>query len=85
MKKEKKELITFIEAGCAACHNGTLVGGNSFQKFGVVAPYLEYTKGQNIDEGRYLATKKEEDKYVYKVPSLRNIALTPPYFHDGSS
>jgi Cytochrome c peroxidase len=83
-QKEKKGLITFIEVGCVACHNGPLVGGNSFQKFGVVAPYWEYTKNQSIDEGRYLVTKKEEDKYVYKVPSLRNVALTPPYFHDGS-
>ncbi|MCS7204159.1 MAG: cytochrome-c peroxidase [Leptospiraceae bacterium] len=77
--QEMKGLETFIEVGCASCHNGALVGGSMYQKMGVMNPY-ENTK----DFGRYNVTKKEEDKYVFKVPSLRNVALTAPYFHDGS-
>ncbi|GBC89203.1 Cytochrome c551 peroxidase [bacterium HR13] len=55
-----------------------------YQKFGIYEPYWKYTKSESIDEGRYAVTKKEEDKYVFKVPPLRNVAMTPPYFHDGS-
>lgn len=83
-KEEKIGLKTFMEIGCVACHNGALVGGNSYQKFGIYEPYWKYTKSQDIDEGRYVVTNKEEDKYVFKVPSLRNVANTSPYFHDGS-
>lgn len=78
-KEEIQGLKTFIEVGCIQCHNGALLGGNSFQKMGKLNPY-ENTK----DLGLYNVTKKEEDKYVFKVPSLRNVALTAPYFHDGS-
>jgi cytochrome c peroxidase len=77
-------LKTFIEIGCASCHNGAGIGGASFQKFGVVADYWTQTGSQPIDEGRFTATKNPADKYVFKVPSLRNVAMTPPYFHDGS-
>lgn len=83
-EEEKKGLKTFIEVGCVSCHNGTLVGGTMYQKFGIYEPYWKYTKSESIDEGRYAVTKKEEDKYVFKVPPLRNVAMTPPYFHDGS-
>lgn len=83
-KQEKQGLKTFIQVGCVSCHNGPLVGGSMFQKFGVYYPYWEFTKSQVIDQGRYLYTKDEADMYVYKVPSLRNIELTSPYFHDGS-
>lgn len=77
--EEKKGLELFINKGCSACHNGVAVGGGMAQKFGVVKPYPNLK-----DLGRYQQTRKEEDKYVFKVPSLRNIALTYPYFHDGS-
>jgi len=62
------------------------VGGNMFQKFGVMDDY--FAKRGNLtqaDLGRYLVTKDENDKHVFKVPSLRNVALTAPYFHDGSA
>ncbi|MBK3332175.1 cytochrome-c peroxidase [Persephonella atlantica] len=77
-KKEKEGLRLFIDKGCASCHNGVAVGGEMFAKFGIVKPY------PTPDMGKYKVTKKEEDKYVFKVPSLRNIAMTYPYFHDGS-
>lgn len=69
----------FKESGCVACHSGIALGGSSFQKFGVFEKYTT----QNLSEGRYAVTGKEADKYVFKVPTLRNIELTYPYFHDG--
>lgn len=71
-------LDTFINTGCAACHNGPAIGGGMYQKLGLIKPYP--TK----DEGRFQATQQEADKFFFKVPSLRNIAKTGPYFHDGS-
>ena len=71
----------FKGKGCVGCHNGIGVGGGSFQKFGIVKPYPN--DGKNL--GRYAQTKKESDKFVFKVPLLRNIELTAPYFHDGST
>lgn len=71
----------FKSIGCSACHNGEGVGGNSFQKLGVVAPY----KTNNPAEGRYDVTKKDKDRMTFKVPMLRNVALTYPYFHDGAA
>jgi len=81
---EKKGLAAFMDIGCASCHSGTYVGGETFRKFGIGAPYWEFTKSEKPDEGRFAVTKKEEDRYVFKVPILRNVARTPPYFHDGS-
>lgn len=81
---EKKGLQTFINVGCTSCHSGELLGGNMFQKFGVHHDYWDYTKSTKVDEGRFTITQNEADKYVFKVPSLRNIAKTAPYFHDGS-
>ena len=69
----------FKTKGCVACHNGVAVGASTFQKFGVVKPYRD-----TETLGRYNVTKNEADKYVFKVPTLRNVALTAPYFHDGS-
>ena len=83
-KQEKSGLLTFINVGCASCHNGAALGGNSFQKFGVHKNYWELTGSKNIDKGRAEVTKNEADNYVFKVPSLRNIDKTAPYFHDGS-
>jgi cytochrome c peroxidase len=83
--EEKQGYARFKSYGCVACHQGVNVGGNMFQVFGVVRPYLgKHGSGQEIDLGRYLVTRRESDKYVFKVPSLRNVALTAPYFHDGS-
>ncbi len=83
-EKEKRGLKEFISVGCASCHSGSLVGGTMYQKFGIVEPYWKYTKSKKIDEGRYSVTKNEADKYVFKVPPLRNVEMTSPYFHDGS-
>jgi cytochrome c peroxidase len=76
----------FKSYGCVACHQGVNVGGNMFQTFGVMGDY--FAKRGNLTEadlGRYNVTKVESDKHVFKVPSLRNVALTAPYFHDGSA
>jgi cytochrome c peroxidase len=68
----------FVQTGCIACHNGATIGGQMYQKLGLVKPYP--TK----DLGRYAVTKNEADKMMFKVPSLRNVEKTGPYFHDGS-
>lgn len=81
---EKQGLKTFMEAGCITCHNGQMLGGNSFQKFGQFEDYWHYTNSKNVDMGLYDITKNEAEKYMFKVPSLRNIHETGPYFHDGS-
>jgi cytochrome c peroxidase len=77
---EKQGFKEFVSTGCVACHSGQLIGGQAFMKLGVVNPW----KNQN-DLGRYGVTKQESDKMVFKVPSLRNSALTAPYFHDASA
>jgi len=82
--EEKKGLELFINTGCITCHSGAAIGGNMFQKFGLYGNYWELTKSDPIDEGRFKETKNEADKYFFKVPSLRNIEKTYPYFHDGS-
>lgn len=76
---EKTGFNKFAAAGCAKCHNGIYVGGNSFQRLGAVKPW---TRGS--DPGRFGVTKNDGDRLVFKVPSLRNIERTAPYFHDGS-
>jgi cytochrome c peroxidase len=70
----------FKESGCVACHNGPAVGGASFQKMGVVAPY----KSTGNAEGRSAVTGKDADRFNFKVPTLRNVEMTYPYFHDGA-
>jgi cytochrome c peroxidase len=83
---EKAGYARFKQYGCIACHQGVNVGGNMFQKFGVMAAYPRPRGAANgADLGRYLVTGDEDDKQVFKVPSLRNVALTAPYFHDGSA
>jgi cytochrome c peroxidase len=77
-------LLRFINRGCASCHNGIGVGGHMFQKFGLMEDYWKATGSPEIDKGRFGFTNAPEDLYVFKVPSLRNVAVTPPYFHDGS-
>ncbi|MCF6281383.1 MAG: cytochrome-c peroxidase [Candidatus Polarisedimenticolaceae bacterium] len=71
----------FKKSGCIACHNGPAVGGASYQKMGVVAPYKTASKA----EGRSAVTGKDSDRFKFKVPTLRNVELTYPYFHDGEA
>jgi cytochrome c peroxidase len=71
----------FKESGCVACHNGPAVGGNSFQKMGVVEPY----QAQSPAEGLSAVTGKDADRFKFKVPTLRNVEMTYPYFHDGEA
>jgi cytochrome c peroxidase len=75
---EKAGFNAFVAEGCATCHSGTLVGGGAFQKLGVVKSYTD-----GSDPGRYNVTQNESDRLFFKVPSLRNVAMTGPYFHDG--
>ncbi|KHO64788.1 cytochrome C biogenesis protein CcsA [Pseudomonas flexibilis] len=70
----------FKDVGCTACHNGSAVGGNSFQKMGLVEPYAT----QNPAEGVAGLTGNDADRMKFKVPTLRNVELTYPYFHDGA-
>ncbi len=77
---EKEGFTLFKDLGCISCHNGVNIGGNLFQKMGIVKEY----KTSNNNLGRYNVTKEISDKYYFKVPSLRNIEHTAPYLHDGS-
>lgn len=83
-REARAGLRTFIDTGCASCHNGINVGGRMLQKFGVYRNYWEATGSEEIDNGRFDITGDEADLYVFKVPLLRNVAMTAPYFHDGS-
>ncbi len=83
-KKEKEGLGYFLDLGCSPCHSGVGVGGSMYQPFGVVGYYWDYTGSESRDEGRYAITGNEGERYWFKVPSLRNISKTAPYFHDGS-
>jgi cytochrome c peroxidase len=76
-QKQKEGYELFKSKGCIACHNGVNIGGNLYNKFGI----YENPKTPNL--GRYNVTHNQRDKYYFKVPSLRNIAKTAPYFHDG--
>ena len=76
---EKQGLKTFISTGCIACHSGALLGGSMYQKMGSVHPYAN-----SEDKGREAVTGNASDRYVFKVPSLRDISRTAPYFHDGA-
>ncbi len=71
-------LTTFLDAGCHSCHNGALLGGTTFQKLGLAKPYPGLT-----DPGRFDVTKVQADRGLFKVPSLRNVERTGPYFHNG--
>ena len=85
-KTAKSGYDLFKAYGCASCHQGTNIGGNMFQKFGAIGDY--FGDRGNItpaDLGRYNVTGSKSDRYVFRVPSLRNVAITPPYLHDGSA
>ena len=79
--EELEGYTLFKESGCVACHNGPNVGGGSFQKMGLVEPY----KTKNPAVGRAAVTGKDADRMNFKVPTLRNVELTYPYFHDGAA
>lgn len=78
--QELEGYMTFRNSGCVACHNGVNLGGSSFQKMGVVEPY----QTDNPAEGRSAVTGVDADRFSFKVPTLRNVELTYPYFHDGA-
>ncbi len=80
---ERRGYELFKSYGCASCHQGANVGGNMFQRFGFFGSPFTGTQGK-ADLGRFNVTGREEDRHVFKVPSLRLAVLTPPYFHDGS-
>ena len=80
----QKGLKEFMDAGCTQCHAGALLGGNMLMKFGLFANYWEHTNSSVIDSGKYVVTNAAADMFMFKVPSLRNIEKTGPYFHDGS-
>lgn len=82
---EEEGYRRFSEFGCISCHQGMLVGGNMFQKFGVLGDYFAGRSVSEADLGRFAVTGREEDRHVFKVPSLRNVSRTAPYFHDGSA
>ena len=85
--QEKRGYKAFQELGCISCHNGVNIGGNMYQKMGIMLPYDHTYIPQDFSvlNGRFNVTKRERDKRVFKVPSLRNIALTAPYLHDGTA
>ena len=82
--QEKQGLLTFMDVGCTASHSGSVLGGNMYQKFGLAGNYWDFTSSAKVDNGRFLVTNNESDKFLFKVPSLRNIEKTHPFFHDGS-
>lgn len=77
-ERQQRGLELFIQTGCVTCHMGPTLGGTVFQKLGLVNAY------ETTDQGRFEWTGEENDRLVFKVPALRNVALTGPYFHDGS-
>ncbi len=76
---EAEGLDLFMKKACITCHTGPLLGGNMYQKMGLIKPYSDTT-----DTGRHMVTGNEADKYMFKVPTMRNVTLTGPYFHDGA-
>lgn len=84
--QEREGYRLFKDFGCISCHQGANIGGNMYQKFGIFGDFLPAGRApRSSDLGRYNVTRKEEDRFVFKVPSLRNVARTAPYFHDGSA
>lgn len=78
-EQAKRGYAAFVSNGCTSCHHGVNVGGNMYQKFGI---FIQYPNQELL--GLFDRTKREEDKMVFKVPSLRNVEKTAPYFHDGT-
>lgn len=82
--QQRAGLHAFIDTGCVTCHNGPLLGGTVYRKFGITKDYWTATGTAQPDTGRFSMTQKEDDRFVFRVPMLRNIVKTGPYFHDGS-
>lgn len=85
-EQQRRGYALFKEVGCSSCHMGVNVGGTMYQKMGVVEDYFALRGGEitEADLGRFNQTQSDSDRHFFKVPTLRNVALTPPYFHDGS-
>jgi cytochrome c peroxidase len=77
-ESEQRGLATFMKLDCKSCHDGKLIGGETYEPLGKENPYEN-----QADQGIYALTKDEDDRMVFKVAQLRNVALTAPYFHDG--
>jgi cytochrome c peroxidase len=85
-EQEREGYALFREYGCVSCHQGINIGGNMLQRFGVVRDYFaDRGDVRPVDLGLFNFTSRPEDRHVFRVPSLRNVALTAPYFHDASA
>lgn len=84
-EEEKRGYQSFKSYGCVACHQGVNVGGNLYQKFGIFQYPFSQRAATAADLGRFTLTGNERDRFVFRVPSLRNVAVTAPYFHDGGA
>lgn len=82
--QEQAGLEVFITTGCITCHNGVALGGQILQKFGLFGDYWESTGSEKVDAGVFDVSQDEAERFLFKVPGLRNITHTWPYFHDGS-
>ena len=80
---EERGYQLFKDYGCVACHQGVNVGGNLFQRFGIFHDPFAQLPIRTADLGRFTITGQADDRFVFRVPSLRNVAVTAPYFHDG--
>jgi cytochrome c peroxidase len=83
-KVQKEGYKLFKSLGCISCHQGRNVGGTLFQRIGVYATETQLSQLQEQDQGRFEITGNKQDRLIFKVPSLRNITRTAPYFHNGS-
>jgi cytochrome c peroxidase len=81
--EEERGYQLFKDYGCVACHQGVNVGGNLFQRFGIFHDPFAELPIRTADLGRFTITGNADDRFVFRVPSLRNVAVTAPYFHDG--
>ncbi|PAJ74512.1 hypothetical protein CJF42_10100 [Pseudoalteromonas sp. NBT06-2] len=84
-KNEIRGYQLFKDYGCSSCHQGVNIGGNMRQKFGVMRPYFDEKKVKIRDLGFFNSSHDESEKYYFRVPSLRNVSKTSPYFHDASA
>lgn len=84
-EQEHLGFTAFNDLGCVSCHQGVNLGANVYQRMGLVHSYYENKTVLEADQGLYALTGREEDRHKFRVPSLRNVARTAPYFHDGSS
>ena len=85
-EQQQRGYMTFRTSGCISCHTGPALGGQMFQKMGLVRDYFALRGGEltEADQGRFNFTRVESDRHFFKVPTLRNVTQTGPYFHDGS-